>query len=103
MTYREPTVAELVAQLIEMPQGYPASIVVNGTLGVITGVWCQQVEPGTQATPYVLIGEQEKADAIVPPEWASAKEIPECSWPKCHRKLNPCFAWCKCPCHGRKR
>lgn len=24
---------------------------------------------------------------------------PECNWPRCHRKPNPCFAWCKCQCH----
>jgi hypothetical protein len=24
-----------------------------------------------------------------------------CTWSKCNRAPNPCFAWCKCPCHVR--
>jgi hypothetical protein len=103
VTYREPTVADLITQLSELPQHYPVAPMVNGTVGVITGVWCVLLAPGTQETPTVLIGEHMPADAIVPPEWAkpAAPEPPECNWPRCHRKPNPCFAWCKCQCHTK--
>lgn len=70
--HREMTVGELIAELSTMPEHYPATIVVDGTAGVITGVWCQSIEPGGVGTPHVLIGEREQAPAIVPPEWTGA-------------------------------
>lgn len=70
--YREPTVAELIEQLQQQPQHYPVSIIVNGMAGVVTGVWCQSIESASM--PYVLIGEREAADAIVPPVWNEASE-----------------------------
>lgn len=69
MSYREPTVAELIEQLQAMPPHYPATVVVNGVVGVITGVWCQPVD-GPASTPHVIVGEQEPAGPIVPPEWS---------------------------------
>lgn len=69
MTYREPTVADLIEQLSALPQHYPVAPMVNGVVGVITGVQCILLAPGTQETPTVLIGEHMPADPIVPPAW----------------------------------
>lgn len=72
MTFREWTVSELIERLSEMPQHYPVAPIVNGTAGVITGVWCQPLDAQGVETPCVLIGEAEPVDPIVPPHWSEA-------------------------------
>ena len=52
---REMTVGELVTALAEFPTYYPVVPIINGTLGIITGVRIHVTEDGQ--TPSVLIGE----------------------------------------------
>jgi len=68
MTFRDPTVAELIEQLREMPQHYPVTVIVNGTAGVITGVWRQPLDLRLSDV-HVLIGEQHWKPPTVPAEW----------------------------------
>lgn len=68
--YREPTVADLIRQLSEMPQHYPVTVIVNGTAGIITGVWSQPLDASGADAPHVLIGEHEPAPQTVPESWA---------------------------------
>lgn len=70
--FREPTVADLIDQLREMPQHYPVTVMVNGTAGVITGIWQQSLEPQSQNTPHILIGEKPWHPPTVPAEWTGA-------------------------------
>lgn len=99
--FREMTVGELRERLAEMPDYYCVTVLVNGTAGVITGVWQQRLDPDRADTPHVLIGEREPASPIVPPHWTEPRAA--CTWPRCRRSPNPCLAWCKCPCHEDTR
>lgn len=74
MTFRELTVADLIEQLADMPDHYPVTVIVNGMAGVITGVWQQSLEPQSQNTPHVLIGEQHWKPPTVPDEWIAEAE-----------------------------
>ncbi len=71
MTFRELSVADLIDQLSAMPQHYPVTVLVNGSAGVITGVWCQPLDASRADTPHVLIGEQEPAPQTVPDAWVN--------------------------------
>ena len=70
--FRELTVADLIERLSEMPAHRPVTIIVNGTAGVITGVWEQKLNPESGEAPHVLIGERERSEPIVPPTWTGA-------------------------------
>lgn len=71
MSFRELTVADLIEQLAEQPQHYPVTVIVNGTAGVITGVWCQSLNPPVGQL-HVLVGEQQWTPPTVPDEWATS-------------------------------
>lgn len=53
MTHRDMTVGELISALQEMPDYYPVLPIINGTVGIITGVRRYEFEHGAS----VLIGE----------------------------------------------
>lgn len=67
--FREMTVGDLVERLREMPDHHCVTVIVDGTAGIITGVWQQSLAEGRGDAPHVLIGEREPASPIVPPEW----------------------------------
>ena len=71
--FRELTVGELIERLSEFPSYRPVTVIVNGTAGVITGVWAQKLNPDAGEAAHVLIGEQELAVQIVPPEWTNCQ------------------------------
>lgn len=73
MTFRELTVAGLIEQLSEMPSHYPVTVIVNGTAGVITGVWRQSLDTA-QSEQHVLIGEKPWTPPTVPTDWEAADD-----------------------------
>lgn len=68
MTFREFSVADLIEQLTEMPPHYPVTVIVNGTAGVITGVWRQSLDTSV-SQQHVLIGEKPWNPPTVPTDW----------------------------------
>jgi hypothetical protein len=75
MTFRELSVADLIERLSEMPQHYPVTVIVNGTAGVITGIWCEPLDPSGAETPHVLIGEQAWTPPTVPTDWQEMDDV----------------------------
>lgn len=70
--FRELSVGDLIERLSEYPAHYPVTVIVNGTAGVITGVWSQPIDESGADTPHVLIGEHEPAPQAVPVDWTIA-------------------------------